>query len=341
MIPADGRFNWSVNQLIQNPWGSGLLPVFRRDDANRVGGYHDLEYIPWSFNSQGGNDPVHFTEDPKTYLPVLDVKYAGDGKESFKLGYNEIFSPFSNPNSQNIDGNSSPWGFKLNSLSNGVYSLDLFINTALNAPPSKPVGLKVSVVDSWITLNWDANIETDMRFLGKYKIYRAASRNNVEPTQYNYLATISAFNYKVPITTWIDYNVSPGGNGDRLWYKISALDNAQTESVLSESDWINYDPYIFPKRKSLSLNNEYCISNNYPNPFNPTTSILYSIKEKGFVQIKVFDILGKEIALLVNEEKEQGQYSVQFNGDNLPSATYFYVISVNGKNFYNKMVLQK
>ena len=55
---------------------------------------------------------------------------------------------------------------------------------------------------------------------------------------------------------------------------------------------------------------DYKLSQNYPNPFNPITRINYSIKEKGFLQLKVYDVLGKEITTLVNEEKQQGDYSV-------------------------------
>lgn len=78
---------------------------------------------------------------------------------------------------------------------------------------------------------------------------------------------------------------------------------------------------------------------NYPNPFNPTTTISYTINEKGFVQLKVYDVLGEEIANLVNEEKEQGSYSVKFDGNNLPSGIYFYSLRVNNFVQSRKMVL--
>ncbi len=83
----------------------------------------------------------------------------------------------------------------------------------------------------------------------------------------------------------------------------------------------------------------YKLEQNYPNPFNPTTTINYSIKAKGFVQLKVYDVLGKEIATLVNEEKRQGRYSVKFNGNNLPSGVYFYTLRVNNFVQSRKMVL--
>lgn len=78
---------------------------------------------------------------------------------------------------------------------------------------------------------------------------------------------------------------------------------------------------------------------NYPNPFNPITTIRYSIKERGFVQLKVYDGLGKEVAVLVNKEKQQGNYSVSFDGVNLPSGVYIYTLHVKDFMKSRKMVL--
>jgi hypothetical protein len=66
------------------------------------------------------------------------------------------------------------------------------------------------------------------------------------------------------------------------------------------------------------------LSQNYPNPFNPTTMINYSVPTASLVTIKVYDVLGREIANLVNEQKTAGSYNVQFNGSALASGVYFY-----------------
>ena len=85
--------------------------------------------------------------------------------------------------------------------------------------------------------------------------------------------------------------------------------------------------------------NSYKLYQSYPNPFNPTTTISYSIPKRGLVQLKVYDILGKEVATLVNEEKPAGKYSVKFNGSNLPSGVYFYTLRVNNLVQSRKMIL--
>jgi len=68
----------------------------------------------------------------------------------------------------------------------------------------------------------------------------------------------------------------------------------------------------------------YSLLQNYPNPFNPITTIRYQIPELSFVTLKVFDVLGGEIATLVNEEKPAGEYEVDFDATGLPSEIYFY-----------------
>lgn len=73
-----------------------------------------------------------------------------------------------------------------------------------------------------------------------------------------------------------------------------------------------------------NLPENFYVSQNYPNPFNPGTTIEYSIPEPSNVIIKVFDLLGREVATLVNEEKPVGNYNVKFNGSNLASGIYFY-----------------
>ncbi len=85
----------------------------------------------------------------------------------------------------------------------------------------------------------------------------------------------------------------------------------------------------------------YSLEQNYPNPFNPTTQINYSIKEAGRVQLKIYDILGKEIATLVNENKEAGNYSIDFNAAELPSGVYIYQLTTPGFSQARKMIVTK
>jgi photosystem II stability/assembly factor-like uncharacterized protein len=85
----------------------------------------------------------------------------------------------------------------------------------------------------------------------------------------------------------------------------------------------------------------YSLSQNYPNPFNPSTIINYQIPKAGFVTLKVYDILGREVAELVNKEKVAGSYKVNFNAENLSSGIYFYQLKTKEFSETKKMMLIK
>jgi hypothetical protein len=92
--------------------------------------------------------------------------------------------------------------------------------------------------------------------------------------------------------------------------------------------------------------NEFKLFQNYPNPFNPSTKIKFELPLskgglKGVVSLKVYDILGKEIQTLVNEQLQPGTYEVEFDGSNLPSGIYFYKLSTGNFTETNKMLLIK
>ena len=75
---------------------------------------------------------------------------------------------------------------------------------------------------------------------------------------------------------------------------------------------------------NLEIQNEYSLSQNYPNPFNPTTKINFSVPVNSFVKLKIYDVLGKEVMTLINEQKQAGNYAAEFNGANLSSGIYFF-----------------
>ncbi|MDR3611396.1 MAG: T9SS type A sorting domain-containing protein [Ignavibacteriaceae bacterium] len=93
--------------------------------------------------------------------------------------------------------------------------------------------------------------------------------------------------------------------------------------------------------KLLGAVNNYDLSQNYPNPFNPATTIRYQIPKDGIVTLKVYDILGREVANLVNEYKKQGRYSVNFDASKLASGVYIYQIKSNDFESSKKMMLLK
>ncbi len=105
--------------------------------------------------------------------------------------------------------------------------------------------------------------------------------------------------------------------------------------------------YVYtPEPLSVKENNtlepeEFFISQNYPNPFNPTTSIQYAIGNRQFVTIKVYDVLGNEVGILVNEEKPAGEYEVTFNSSGLASGVYVYKLTSGNFSESKKLILLK
>ncbi len=85
----------------------------------------------------------------------------------------------------------------------------------------------------------------------------------------------------------------------------------------------------------------FSLSQNYPNPFNPKTNIGFRIADFGFVSLKVFDVTGKEAAVLVNEELSPGAYNVDFDASQYSSGIYFYTMTTPGYSVTRKMVLVK
>ncbi|MCD6249821.1 MAG: T9SS type A sorting domain-containing protein, partial [candidate division Zixibacteria bacterium] len=80
---------------------------------------------------------------------------------------------------------------------------------------------------------------------------------------------------------------------------------------------------------------------NYPNPFNPSTIISFSLPSAGFVNINVFNILGQQVVNLVEEYREAGVHQVEFDGANFPSGIYFYRLQHSGGSVTRKMTLVK
>ncbi|HEX2865697.1 MAG TPA: T9SS type A sorting domain-containing protein [Ignavibacteriales bacterium] len=116
--------------------------------------------------------------------------------------------------------------------------------------------------------------------------------------------------------------------------------------IIRTHPFTSEDVFTFTADKLASANSEnvplsYEMSQNYPNPFNPVTTIRYSIPEAARVELKVFDILGREVMTLVNQEQNAGRYNVQFDAGRLSSGIYIYRISAKNFTKTSKMVLLK
>ncbi|NOX19530.1 MAG: T9SS type A sorting domain-containing protein, partial [Chlorobi bacterium] len=150
------------------------------------------------------------------------------------------------------------------------------------------------------------------------------------------------------------YGTTGNEFSESVFYEISTTDGSATQIGPVGEKGVLGLVYARDGVVSVERENEdeavpvsFALKQNYPNPFNPTTVIRYSVPSSLETQnlasqpvnLKVFDILGKEITTLVNEQQSAGNYSVTFNAANLPSGIYFYSLSIGGQRATKKMVL--
>lgn len=87
------------------------------------------------------------------------------------------------------------------------------------------------------------------------------------------------------------------------------------------------------------VSTEYGLEQNYPNPFNPVTTLRYALPNDGLVQLRIFNILGQEVALVVNEYREAGVHTATWDASTVPSGVYFYKITAGSYSETRKMLL--
>ena len=168
--------------------------------------------------------------------------------------------------------------------------------------------------------------------VANYRVYRKTS-NGI----FNLIHTTQNEN----VFDYIDeeYCIS-NGIGQSLSYYVKAV--FSNEQISNPTNTVFTQAVSVEKQNAvISKPSDFSLSSNFPNPFNPSTKISYSIKEEGLVTLKVYDVLGKEIATLVNENKPEGIYEAEFNASSLPSGMYIYKIQAGQFSDVKKMLLTK
>jgi hypothetical protein len=185
-----------------------------------------------------------------------------------------------------------------------------------NLSPSAPLNFKVSLYQQTIHLSWKPNMESD---LGEYQIYKSNS-------------------YPSPNNVYIGSTTDTSFVDDALgstYYFICAVDVHSNKS-----------PFAVDSVSLVGIEDEfvadsYQLFQNYPNPWNPSTTIGYELQEKSNVRLSIFNVIGEEIMVLVNKEQDKGYHKMEFNGSYLPSGIYFYKLVANNFTSTKKMMLIK
>ncbi len=185
--------------------------------------------------------------------------------------------------------------------------------------PVELTSFAANVKDQDVVLNWITASETNNR---GFEIERRTINTG--------FVSVGFINGKGTITesqsySFIDKKMLPGS----YTYRLKQIDFDGSSEYSQEVEAKITNPI------------DYVLSQNYPNPFNPSTTISYSIPEDGNVTIKVYDILGNEVASLVDEFKQAGKHDLVFNASNLSSGVYYYKMTSAGFSKIKKLMLMK
>ncbi len=260
---------------------------------------------------EGGVEQAYFYMDWRTsdYGACPDVYFNYDVASNHFRNY---------ANTQTIDGTTQTvWDL--------VDEID-FVTTGLELYST------LSNYDNHPKINWNAFHNSIT--VSSYRIYRKYGsapfelRTSVSSNTFNYVDSSVSISQQLGGTNVQYYVAAYLGTSESLPGNIISV-NVKGGEILKENNL-----------KGNSIQDLSCdLFQNYPNPFNPSTMINYQLRESDFVNLKVYNSIGETVAELVNQEQEQGSYSIEFNALNLPSGIYLYKIQTDKFTDVKKMIL--
>lgn len=178
------------------------------------------------------------------------------------------------------------------------------------------------------------------------KIVNLYWQTATELNNYGFEIERSITDEKLQIINWEKVGFVEGIGNSNSPKRYTFVDkSAQNGNYFYRLKQIDFDgKFEYSDVVEVEVNNlpiEFTFSQNYPNPFNPTTSIEYSVPSSEYVNLKIYDILGNEVSELVNEQKESGNYKVNFDASKLSSGLYIYKIQAGSFSQVRKMMLLK
>lgn len=164
-----------------------------------------------------------------------------------------------------------------------------------------------------------------------------------EVNNYGFDVERSAINTKSQEWVKIGFVNGSGNSNSPKHYSFTNIPNGETKFNYRLKQIDNDGKYEYSNVVSIDINapNKFALNQNYPNPFNPSTKISYRLPIDGFVTLKVYDILGKEINTLVNGNEKAGNYEVDFDGSGLASGVYICRMSYSDYSGVIKMLIMK
>jgi hypothetical protein len=223
-------------------------------------------------------------------------------------------------------------------------------NYSIPQPPPPPDKFEVNSGGDRIKISWSNSAESSPHFDG-YRLYRSEGKTD---TTYDLILECGKSSGNL-VNSYDDQNAKRGFN---YYYYIQSKDDGSTnpggatlnipagEPLVSSRYYTMTNsptsPITSVAENKAGIPAEFSLRQNYPNPFNPSTTILFDLPKKSQVSLKIYDLLGKEIATLVNnEEMSAGSYSKEFNASRLTSGVYFYCLQAGAFTKTQKFLLLK
>ena len=290
----------------------GLPYYFLRSD-NLGSFYSPAKITTSSFSS--GREGIVAVDNAEFYFALGDINIDGQ-----TVDFEEISDTVSISDIVSLNQNLISKPINISDNSSFVYSVQYGINDSLSVAQSlvdqRAVNFKVMLIDN-----------TTGETIG---IYDDVTYNSSNLYQYNS----------------ISYQVNTAGIGNRTIRLKLVLNNNFDAAYSLSKIYSNESVLAKANHKQIEFDGggvvkEYALVQNFPNPFNPSTTIRYQIPQDGIVTLKIYDVLGSEVATLVNEEKVAGKYEVNFNASSLASGVYLYKIQAGSFNSSKKMLLIK
>jgi hypothetical protein len=204
-----------------------------------------------------------------------------------------------------------------------------------------------NIIDDWLVTPQLMNIETgDTLSFWCGSIdgdYKDTIRVLISTTNNNLSSFVQVDAFKVAGTAGVWHKKSYdllAYNGMNIYFAVNH-NHKDGGALGTSSDYVWIDYFKLTGRNGSAEVTTYELAQNFPNPFNPGTEITFSLPEASNVSLKIYDITGKEVAVLVNEFRARGKYNAVFDGSNFASGVYFYKLITPRFTDSKKMVLKK
>ena len=239
--------------------------------------------------------------------------------------------------------NGYPGSIAVDPVNNKLLVLDPNDNRILQFAASNPLPVELasftaSSEKNGVTLHWKTATETNN--------YGFEIQRSDVSTQHSAIsAQQSAVSTQLQDNMWSKIGFVEGNgttNAPKSYSFTNRSANGKTSYRLKQID--RDGKFVFSQTVEVTAPGtpkEFVLEQNHPNPFNPTTAISYKLPANSFTTLKIYDTIGREVATLVNEVKNAGYYSAQFDGARLSSGIYFAKLSSSGKTQMKKLLLMK